>query len=106
MVLKDIDGFMRGREAGEVACILRDALVQNAVPAEEVVECLDELDAVRGLLAWVRDGDVLVLPTHGVEARKAVVELLDGLQQMGWSAGASLPEIERLANASPPPNSL
>ena len=92
VVLKDIDGFMRGRVAGEVAGILRDALVQNAVPAEAIVECLDELDAVRGLLAWVRDGDVLVLPTHGVEARKAVVELLDELQTMGWSAGAPLPD--------------
>ncbi len=92
VVLKDIDGFMRGREAGEVAGILRDALVQNAMPATAIVECLDELDAVRGLLTWAHDGDVLVLPTHGVQARQAVVELLDGLQAMGWSADAPLPE--------------
>jgi len=91
VVLKDIDGFMRGRVAGEVAGILRNALVQNAVPVEAIVECLDELDAVRGLLAWARDGDVLVLPTHGVQARQAVVELLDGLQATGWLASASLP---------------
>ncbi|TPG08715.1 Mur ligase [Rhodanobacter glycinis] len=92
VVLKDIDGFMRGRVAGEVAGILRDALVHNAVPVEAIVECLDELDAVRGLLAWARDADVLVLPTHGVQARQAVVELLDGLQATGWSAGTALPE--------------
>ncbi|WP_426690068.1 Mur ligase family protein [Rhodanobacter ginsengiterrae] len=91
VVLKDIDGFMRGRVAGEVAGILRDALVQNAVPVEAIVECLDELDAVRGLLAWAHDGDVLVLPTHGVQARQAVVELLDGLQATEWLASASLP---------------
>ena len=92
VVLKDIEGFMRGRVAGEVAGILRDALVHNGVPVEAIVECLDELDAVRGLLAWARDGDVLVLPTHGVQARQAVVELLDGLQATGWSAGTALPE--------------
>jgi cyanophycin synthetase len=92
VVLKDIDGFMRGRIAGEVAGVLRDALVQNAVPAEAIVECLDELDAVRGLLTWAHDGDVLVLPTHGVQARQAVVELLDGLQALGWSATAPLSE--------------
>jgi cyanophycin synthetase len=91
VVLKDIDGFMRGRGAGEVAGILRDALVQNAVPATAIVECLDELDAVRGLLTWAHDGDVLVLPTHGVQARQAVVELLDGLQAMDWSATTTLP---------------
>jgi cyanophycin synthetase len=90
VVLKDIEGFMRGRATGEVASILRDALLKNAVPAEAIVECLDELDAVRGLLAWAQDGDVLVLPTHGVQARRAVVELLDGLQATGWLATASL----------------
>ncbi|MEO8999557.1 MAG: Mur ligase family protein [Rhodanobacter sp.] len=93
VVLKDIEGFMRGRVAGEVAGILRDALVQNDVPVEAIVECLDELDAVRGLLAWAHDGDVLVLPTHGVQARQAVVELLNGLQAMGWLATAALPSI-------------
>ena len=83
---------MRGREAGEVAGILRDALVNHAVPAQAIVECLDELDAVRGLLTWAHDGDVLVLPVHGVQARQAVVELLDGLQATGWSATTALPE--------------
>lgn len=92
VVLKDIDGFMRGRVAGEVASLLRDALVHNAVPAEAVVECLDELDAVRGLLTWAHDGDVLVLPVHGVQARQSVVALLDGLHAMGWSAETALPE--------------
>jgi cyanophycin synthetase len=95
VVLKDIDGFMRGREAGEVAGILRAALIQNAVPAEAIIECLDELDAVRGLLTWAHDGDVLVLPTHGAQARQAAVELLDSLQAMGWSATNSLPVREQ-----------
>ncbi|OOG60372.1 Mur ligase [Rhodanobacter sp. C03] len=91
VVLKDIEGFMRGRVAGEIASILRDELVRRAVPAEAVIECLNELDAVRGLLVWAHDGDVLVLPTHGMQARQAAVELLDRLQLANWHAGMPLP---------------
>jgi cyanophycin synthetase len=91
VVLKDIEGFMRGRASGEVADILRDELLRKSVPANALIECLDELDAVRGLLSWAHDGDVLVLPTHGAQARQAVVSLLDGLQLANWRAGMPLP---------------
>jgi cyanophycin synthetase len=91
VVLKDIDGFMRGRSTGEVAGILRDALIARGVLAAAVVECLDEIDAVRALLDWARDGDMLVLPTHGTQARQAVVALLDQLQATHWIAGSDLP---------------
>jgi UDP-N-acetylmuramyl tripeptide synthase len=91
VVLKDIEGFMRGRASGEVANILRDELLRKSVPADALIECLDELDAVRGLLNWAHDGDVLVLPTHGAQARQAVVSLLDGLQLANWRAGMPLP---------------
>jgi len=91
IVLKDIDGFMRGRSSGEVANILRDELAFRGIPANAVVECLDEIDAVRGLLGWAQDGDMLVLPTHGTQARQAVVALLDQLQATSWSAGSALP---------------
>ncbi len=90
VVLKDIEGFMRGRVTGEIAGILRDELVRQGVLTEAVIECLDELDAARGLLAWARDGDVLVLPTHGAQARQTVVELLDRLQLANWHAGMPL----------------
>jgi cyanophycin synthetase len=89
VVLKDIDGFMRGRSTGEVATILRDALIAHGVPAAAVVECLDEIDAVRGLLDWAQDGDVLVLPTHGTLARQAAVALLNDLQSADWNAGST-----------------
>jgi UDP-N-acetylmuramyl tripeptide synthase len=90
VALKDIEGFMRGRVAGEIAVILRDELVRQGVPVEAVIECLDELGAARGLLAWAHDGDVLVLPTHGAQARQAVVALLDRLQLANWHAGMPL----------------
>ncbi|MFA6228911.1 MAG: Mur ligase family protein [Rhodanobacter sp.] len=91
VLLKDIEGYMRGRVAGEVAAILRDQLQRGGVPAAAMVECLDEVVAVRDLLAWAQPGDVLVLPTHGVAARQQISNLLDALQAGDWRAGVALP---------------
>ncbi|HEY0199245.1 MAG TPA: Mur ligase family protein [Rhodanobacter sp.] len=91
VMLKDIDGFMRGRESGEVARILRDELLLRGVPAAAITECLDEAAAVRSMLAWARDGDVLVLPTHGTAAKAQVRDMLDDLEQRGWQVGTPLP---------------
>ncbi|MEP6898896.1 MAG: Mur ligase family protein [Rhodanobacter sp.] len=92
VMLKDIDGYMRGREPGEVAAILRDELLRQGLPDAALLECLDEAAAIRSMLAWARSGDVLVLPTHGIAARLQVSALLDDLQQRGWQVGTSLPE--------------
>jgi UDP-N-acetylmuramyl tripeptide synthase len=92
VVLKDIDGYMRGREPGEVARILRDELLLRGVPAAAITECLDEASAVRSMLGWARDGDVLVLPTHGIAARAQVSVLLDELERRSWRAGMPLPD--------------
>ena len=91
VMLKDIEGYMRGRVAGEVAAILRDQLQRGGVPAIAIVECLDEVAAVRDLLAWAQPGDVLVLPTHGVAARQQISDLLDALQATDWRADVALP---------------
>ncbi len=91
VMLKDIEGYMRGRVAGEVAAILRDQLQRGGIPAAVIVECLDEVVAVRDLLTWAQPGDVLVLPTHGVAARQQISDLLDTLQASHWLAGVALP---------------
>ncbi|MFC5527148.1 Mur ligase family protein [Rhodanobacter ginsengisoli] len=91
VMLKDIEGFLRGREAGEVAGILRECLQGAGMPGDAIVECLDETTAARSLLVWARAGDVLVLPTHGVTARQQVSALLDALQAQGWQPGTPLP---------------
>jgi len=91
VLLKDIEGYLRGRPAGEVAAILRQQLQDDGVPADAIGVCLDEVAAVRDLLAWAQAGDVLVLPTHGVAARHATRALLDTLQAQGWQPGMRLP---------------
>ncbi len=86
VVLKDIAGYERGRAAGEVAALLRDELVRRGTRSDAVIECLDEVDAARGLLAWARPGDVLVLPIHAPEARRQVLDLLDEMRRPDDSA--------------------
>lgn len=91
VVLKDIDGYLRGRAPGEVAAILHDELHRHGLSDEAITVRLNEVDAVRDVLAWARDGDALVLPVHGYDARDAVAALLDRLQAEDWRPGDPLP---------------
>jgi cyanophycin synthetase len=90
VVLKDIAGFIRGRAPGEVAQVLREALLQQGLPAERIHIHLHELDAARAALQWAQPGDVLVLPVHALDSRRAVAGLLDGLTDAGWQAGTPI----------------
>jgi UDP-N-acetylmuramyl tripeptide synthase len=91
VVLKDIGGMLRGRAPGDVAVILRDQLVRDGMRDSRIVEQLDEFAAVRDLLAWAREGVVLVLPIHGSDVKPKVAALLDALQGAAWTAGSPLP---------------
>jgi UDP-N-acetylmuramyl tripeptide synthase len=91
VVLKDIDGFIRGRATGEVAQVIGDELRRRGLREDQLRICLPELGAVRELLAWSRPGDVLVLPIHALDAKAEVQSLLDGLQASAWQAGDPLP---------------
>lgn len=92
VLLKDIEGYMRGRVAGEVAAILRAQLQHDGVNEDAIIDCLDEVAAVRDLLAWSQPGDVLVLPSHGVAARRQIRSLLDTLEAQRWQPGMPLPD--------------
>ena len=76
VVIKELEGYLRGREPGEVPSILRAALLRAGLPGEALKMQSTELDAVRCALEWGRPGDVLALPVHGLAARAAVVEML------------------------------
>jgi cyanophycin synthetase len=92
-VLKDMAGYERGREVGEVPCILRDQLLHCGMSDAKVRICLDEVHAVRWILTWAQAGDVLALPVHGLKERTAVQNLLDAMQARGWRSGQALPEL-------------
>jgi cyanophycin synthetase len=92
VVLKDMEGFLRGRAAGEVAAVLRDELLAQGMPTGALPMEQTEIAAVRRALAWAREDDLLVLPVHALKAKAEVVALLDRLERDGWRAGQPLPE--------------
>jgi UDP-N-acetylmuramyl tripeptide synthase len=76
IILKELEGYRRGRTAGEVPTLLAEALHQLGAPSEHVVTVLDEVAAVEEALRWGEPGDILVLPVHGLAARAQVLALL------------------------------
>lgn len=77
VLLKDIAGYLRGREDGEVGRLLAEGLHANGVAAQDIAIELSEVEAARQLVAWSRPGDVVVLPVHNLEARDEVAVWLD-----------------------------
>jgi cyanophycin synthetase len=76
VVLKDLDGYLRGRVLGDVPSLLRAELLESGARAEQVDLATDETDGVRRLLAWARPGDLLVLPVHALGARERAIRLV------------------------------
>jgi UDP-N-acetylmuramyl tripeptide synthase len=76
VVVKEDEGHLRGRQPGEVPRILRDALLQAGLRAEQAPVCPGEFDAARIALDWSRPGDVVVLLLHAADARQRVLQTL------------------------------
>lgn len=76
VVIKENEGHLRGRAAGEVPRILRAELLRLGFTEASLPMCPSELEAARYALAWAQPGDVLALPVHAAAARAAVLELL------------------------------
>ncbi len=77
ILLKDIDGMLRGREAGEVPAMLRTALLAAGVKCNQIAIGESELEAAKQLVTWAKPGDAVVLPMHNVEARSSMHTWLD-----------------------------
>ena len=92
VILKDIAGYERGRQPGEIAAIMRQALREAGLADERIQTHLDEVAAARLLLQDMRDGDLVVLPIHETAARDAVVAALDAMRARQWRPGEPLPE--------------
>jgi len=91
VVLKEMRGYLRGRDAGEIPAILRRALGQAGVADSAIVDVEGEDAAVRHALAWARAGDVLMLAVHTPAGRTAALSLIDRLRRQAWTAGQPLP---------------
>jgi cyanophycin synthetase len=77
VVIKENEGHMRGRSAGEIPRVIQAALRRAGLPDSALPMRNSELEAVHCALEWGRPGDVLVLPIHSATARQAVLALLN-----------------------------
>jgi UDP-N-acetylmuramyl tripeptide synthase len=76
VVVKETQGYLRGREPGEVPRIIRAALRTHGLPESALPVEPTEIDAARRLLDWARAGDAVLLLVHSRDARTAVLEML------------------------------
>jgi UDP-N-acetylmuramyl tripeptide synthase len=76
VVVKEIEGYLRGRAPGEVPRLIRSALLRHGLPESALPMRSSELEAACCALDWSRPGDVVVLLVHSLAARTAVVEML------------------------------
>ncbi|MBK6728184.1 MAG: Mur ligase [Xanthomonadales bacterium] len=88
IVLKDIDGMLRGRAPGAVPALLQDQLLARGYAREQLSVHLPELDAAQAAMDLARSGDVLVLPIHARPAREAVQAWLLQISMVGVSSPA------------------
>ena len=92
VILKELPGYARGRDADAVPALMHAQLLADGLDPQRVQLQPDEVQAARSLLAWAREGDLLVLPVHELANRAQVVALLDGMAASGWRAGTAVPE--------------
>jgi UDP-N-acetylmuramyl tripeptide synthase len=91
VVLKDLDGYLRGRAPGAIPALMSDELLKQGAHPDQLLTVLDEMGAARTLLERARPGDLLVLPVHALEARNQLLAVLEQLRVAGWCAGDPLP---------------
>jgi cyanophycin synthetase len=77
IVVKENEGHLRGREAGEIPRLIRAELMRAGLSAAVLPVRMSELEAARCALEWARPGDVLALPVHSPAARAQVLQLLE-----------------------------
>jgi len=76
IVLKDLQGYMRGRTFGEIPQLMREHLIDCGYDESRLRLIQTELDSVQCCLDWAQPGDLLVLPVHAATAQDAVAALL------------------------------
>jgi cyanophycin synthetase len=76
IVVKENEGHLRGREAGEIPRLIRAELLRAGLPEAALPIRMSELEAARCALEWAQPGDVLALPVHSPAARAQVLQML------------------------------
>jgi cyanophycin synthetase len=90
IVLKEMEDYLRGREAGSILDLMADELVELGAPSERIARTGSETEALRHALEWSQPGDLLLLSIQAERAK--VLDSLRQLQEDGWHPGDPLPE--------------
>jgi len=91
VAVKEIRGYTRGRELGEVPAIIRAEFEALEAPSGTVSTHGDEVAAARALLEWAQAGDFLLLSS--LSDRAEVLELVGAVAASGWKPGDEVPSI-------------
>jgi len=73
--LREVVGYERGRERGEVRAMMNEKLIQLGQSADKILLHEDEVSSIEGALEWARPDDLIVHLVH-IE-REAVREVLE-----------------------------
>jgi cyanophycin synthetase len=76
VVVKESEGYLRGREPGELPRMIHAVLRRAGMPEAALAVRMTELAAVEYALAWARPGDVLALTVHSSAVREHLLQLL------------------------------
>jgi UDP-N-acetylmuramyl tripeptide synthase len=76
VVVKESDGYLRGRQPGEVPRIIHATLRRAGLPEEALPVRMTEREAVEYALEWGRPGDVLALTVHSPAVRSELMQRL------------------------------
>ncbi len=79
IVIKEIEGMLRGRKPGEVPDLLRTQLLARGYDAAHLHTHAAELAAAKSAWRQSQAGDVLILPIHAKTAREKVIAWLEEL---------------------------
>ena len=88
-IAKEMPRFLRGRAPGSISGVLLAALRTLGVAESALAGAPDDMSAVRAVLQWAHEGDLVLLTIH--DQRDAVLAFLASLAQNGWYAGDPLP---------------
>ena len=69
VVVSELAGYHRGRQAGEVFAIIKDELLQNGAAAAQIEHHSEETDSLTAAMAWSQPGDLIIMLALGASAK-------------------------------------
>ncbi len=89
IVIKEMEQYLRGREAGEVPALIERELRRLGAGDDVIEHAPSEVEGARQALRWARPGDLLLQLSHS--DRSVLLKPITRLRDRGWQPGERLP---------------